>query len=58
MIHDPLISAKPKFFKMVSRKLNAFLWGFQTDSLMVPFFADVLGGIVHDLLEWIVLKDM
>ena len=47
MIHDPLISAKPKFFKMVSHKLNAFLWGFQTDSLMVPFFTDVLGGIVQ-----------
>ena len=25
MIHDPLISAKPKFFKMVSHKVNAFL---------------------------------
>ena len=47
MIHDPLISAKLRFFKMVSRKLNAFLRGFQTDSPMVSFFADVLGRIVH-----------
>ena len=58
MIHDPLISAKLKFFEMVSHKLNAFLRGFQTDSPMVPFFADVLGGIVRDLLEVIILKDV
>ena len=58
MIHDPLISAKLKFFEMVSHKLNAFLRGFQTDSPMVPFFADVLGGIVRDLLERIILKDV
>ena len=25
---------------------------------MFPFFADVLGGIVHDLLERIILKDV
>ena len=35
MIHDPLISAKLKFFEMVCHKLNAFLQGFQTDSPMV-----------------------
>ena len=35
MIHDLLIPAKLKFFKMVSHKLNAFLRGFQTDSPMV-----------------------
>ena len=58
MIHDTLISAKLKFFEMVSHNLNAFLRGFQTDSLMFPFFADVLGGTVRDLLERIVLKDM
>ena len=58
MIHDPLISAKLKFFEMVSHKLNAFLRGFQTDSSMVPFFADVLGGILRDLLERIILKDV
>ena len=58
MIHDPLISAKLKFFEMVSHKLNSFLRGFQTDSPMVLFFADVLGGIVHDLLERIILKDV
>ena len=45
MIHDPLISAKLKFFEMLSHKLNAFLKGFQTDSPMVTFFAHVLGGI-------------
>ena len=43
---------------MVSCKLNAFLWGFQTDRPMVPFFVDVLGGIVHDLLERIILKEV
>ena len=43
---------------MVSHNLNAFLRGFQTNSPMVPFFADVLGGIVRDLLERIILKDM
>ena len=58
MVHNLLISAKLKFFKMVSHKLNAFLWGFQTDSPMVTFFADVLGGIVCDLLERIILKDV
>ena len=46
MIHDLLIPAKFKFFKMVSHKLNAFLQGFQTDSPMVPFFSDNPGGIV------------
>ena len=56
MIHDPIISAK--FFKMVSHKLNAFLQGFQTDSPIIPFFGDVLGGIVNDLLERIFLKDV
>ena len=58
MIHDPLIFSKLKFFEMVHHKLNAFLRGFQTDSPMVPFFADVLGGIVRDLLERIILKDV
>ena len=58
MIHDPLISVRLKFFGMVSFKLNAFLRGFQTYSLMVPFFADVRGGIVRDLLERIILKDV
>ena len=43
---------------MVSHKLNAFLQGFQTDSPMVPFFANFLGGIVCDLLERIILKDV
>ena len=43
---------------MVSCKLNAFLWGFQTDRPIVAFFADVLGGIVHDLLERIILKEV
>ena len=58
MIHDPLIFAKLKFFEIVSHKLNAVLQGFQTDSPMVPFFVDVLGGIVHDLLEGIILKNV
>ena len=56
MIHDPIISAK--FFKRVSHKLNAFLRGFQTDSPIIPFFGDVLDGIVNDLLERIFLKDV
>ena len=37
---------------------NTFLRGFQTDNAMVPFFADVLGGIVRDLLERIILKNV
>ena len=37
---------------------NTFLRGFQTDNTMVPFFADVLGGIVRDLLERIILKNV
>ena len=44
MIHDPLISAKLIFLKMLSHKFNASLQGFQTDSPMETFFADVLGG--------------
>ena len=43
---------------MISLKLNAFLRCFQTDSPTVPFFADVLGGILCDLLERIILKDV
>ena len=58
MMHDPQISAKLKFFKIMSHKLNAFLWGFKTDSPMVPFFADVLDSIVCDFLEKIILKDV
>ena len=58
MIHDLLIFSKLKFFKMVSHKLNAFLRGLQTDSPMVPFDADVLGGIVRDLLERIIPSRM
>ena len=58
MIHDPPFSAKIKFFEMVSHKLNTFLLGFQTNSPMVPFFADVLGEIVRDLLERTILKNV
>ena len=58
MIHDPLISAKLKFFEMVSHKLSAFLRGFQDDSSMVPFFTDVLGGIVRDFLDKAIIKDV
>ena len=43
---------------MVCHKLNAFLRGFKTNSPMVPFFIDVLDGIVRDLLERIIHKDM
>ena len=58
MSHDPLISARLKFFEMASHKLNGFLRGFQNESPMVSFFADVLGGIVRYLLERIILKDV
>ena len=58
MIHDTLISAKLTFYEMVSHKLNIFLRGFQTDCPMVPFFADVLGGIVRVLLERNIHKDL
>ena len=37
---------------------NTLLRGFQTENPMVPFFADVLGGIVRDLLERIILKNV
>lgn len=57
MVRDPLISAKLKFFAMVSGKLNVFLRGFQTDKPMIPFMADVLGDIVRDFIERIILKD-
>ena len=65
MIHDPLISAKIKFFEMVSHKFSAFVlmlsyfkWlplGY-FDSPMVPFFADVPGGIVRDFLKLVKLR--
>ena len=58
MIHDPLTSLKLRFFEMVSHMLNAFLRSFQTDSTMFNFFADVLGGNVHNFLERIILKDV
>ena len=58
MSHDPLISARLKFFEIASHKLNGFLRAFQNESLMVSFFADVLGGIVRYLLERIILKDV
>ena len=54
ILRDPLNSAKFKFFEMLSQP-NTFLRGFQTDNPMVSF-ADVLGGIVRDLLERIILK--
>ena len=31
-----------QFFEMISRKLNAFLRGFQTNKPMVPFITDTL----------------
>ena len=58
MIHDRLLSAKLKYFEMVSGKLNAFLRAFQTDSPMIPFLADTLGGVVRDFLSRIILKDV
>ena len=58
MIHDPLLSAKLKFFEMVSSKLNAFLRGFQTNKLMVPFIADTLGDLVLDFFGRIIVKDV
>ena len=42
MIHEPLLPVKPKFFEMVSDKVNALLRGFQTNRPMVPFIADTL----------------
>ena len=43
---------------MVSHKCNAFLRGFQTNSPLVSFSDDVLGRIVCDLMERIILKDV
>jgi hypothetical protein len=58
MIHNPVLPAQLKFFEMVSGKLNAFLRGFQTDKPMVPFMTTILGDIVYDLLNRIILKDV
>ena len=43
---------------MVSSKLNAFLRGFQTNKLMVPFIADTLGDLVLDFFGRIIVKDV
>ena len=58
MIHEPLLPAKPKFFEMVSGKVNALLRGFQTNKPMVPFIADTLGDLARNLLGRIILKDV
>ena len=58
MIHDPLLPAKLKFFKMVSSKLNTFLRGFQTNKPMVPFITDTPGDLVRDFFGRKILKDV
>ena len=58
MIHDPLLSAKLKFFDMVSGKLNEFLRGFQTNKSMVPFIADTLGDLIRNFFGRIIVKDI
>ena len=57
MIHDALLTAKPKFFEMVSGKLNAFLKGFQT--LLKGFQSvDTLKDLLRDFFGRIILKDV
>ena len=58
MIHHLLLPAKLKFFEILSGKLNAFLRAFQTDSPIIPFLPDALGGVVCDFLSRIILKDV
>lgn len=58
MMHDPLLTAKLKFFKMVAGKVNSFLRGFQTDAPVNPFVANTIGDLVHDFLRRIILKDV
>ena len=58
MIHDALLTAKPKFFEMVSGKLNAFLKGFQTNKPMVPLIVDTLKDLLRDFFGRIILKDV
>ena len=58
MTHDPLLSAKLKFFDLVSGKLNEFLRGFQTNKSMVPFIAEILGDLIRNFFGRIIVKDI
>ena len=58
MIHDLLLPVKPKFFEVVSGKLNPFLRGFQTSKPVVSFIADNLWDLVCDFFGKIILKDI
>ena len=58
MMHDPLLAAKLKFFKMVAGKVSSFLRSFKTDAPMIPFMADTIGDLVYDFLRRIILKDV
>ena len=40
-VKNALIPAKLKLTEFIASKLNCFLWGFQTDQPMVPFFCDL-----------------
>ena len=46
-----------QFFAMISRKLNAFLRGFQTNKPMVPFITDTLRDLVFDYYGRNILND-
>lgn len=61
---DPLMKAKLKFLEFLSRKLNKFLRGYQTDQPMVFFYmilctflCDSLKEVVRLFLQMFTLKD-
>ena len=55
MIHNTLLSVKPKFFEMVFVKLNAFLRVFKTSR---HFIAHTVGDLVRNFFGRIIFKNI
>ena len=55
---DPLVPLKLAFFEKVAKKLNKFLWRFQTDSPMVSFLVDTIQEILRDFCARFILSDV
>ena len=50
-VKNALIPAKLKLTEFIASKLNCFLWGFQTDQPMVPFFCDVMKDLLSSVMN-------
>ena len=55
---DPMVLLRLAFFEEVSRKLNKFLCGFQTDAPMVQFLVDTIEEVLRDFCSKFILDDV